>query len=200
MSVRADDTLLDSLAAEVRSHPPLDAVRVDELLAGARINLHGEATTALVEHHLFLCLEAALARSTADLDVADLFQEASVALVAAIGDYARGGGPGTGLRGVASAAIAAHLDGYVTATARRHRDDETFLRDSRLYAAVELELRRRLGRAPVTAEIAELLTWEAERVTLMAALLADASAERDASLVPFLDDLDETDGRASSSY
>ena len=188
------DTLLDTLAAEVSANPPLDLATVGELLAQAHDDPHGAATCTLVEHHLFLSLEAALARAGAALDVTDLFQEASAALVAAVSTYASGGRPASGLRDYARAAIASHLDAVVAKAERLRADDDAFVRDSRLLEGVEVELRHRLGRDATTAELAATLLWEEERVTVMGRLLAEARARNDETLLPFLDDLDEPSG------
>jgi DNA-directed RNA polymerase sigma subunit (sigma70/sigma32) len=193
------DTLLDALAAEVRANPPLDLGKVSELLDEAHDHPHGTAATTLVEHHLFLCLEAALAQAPAVLDVADLFQEASVALVAAVADYATRGGPASGLLDHCRSAIALHLTAVLGDAERGRQDDDAFVRDSRLLEGVDVELRRRLGRDPTTAEVAATLSWEEERVAVMATLLAEARARNDASLLPFLDDLDGSDDIADTN-
>jgi hypothetical protein len=194
MTSAGHDTLLDTLAAEVSANPPLDLATVGELLAQAHDEPHGAATCTLVEHHLFLSLEAALARAGAVLDVTDLFQEASAALVAAVASYASEGRPATGLRDYARAAVAGHLDAVIAEAERVRADDDAFVRDSRLLEGVEVELRHRLGRDATTAELAATLTWDEERVTVMSRLLAEARARNDETLVPFLDDFDELSG------
>ncbi|HEY6379654.1 MAG TPA: hypothetical protein VI316_10800 [Candidatus Dormibacteraeota bacterium] len=192
MSAAGPDTVLDGLAAEVRTHPPLDLRQVGELLAAARSDPHGAAAATLVEHHLFLCLEAALARGSAPLEVTDVFQEASVALVAAVAAYAVSGGPAAGLQDYSRREIASHLDAALAQAQRLREADEALLRDSRLLEAVEVELRHRLGRDPSAAEVAATLSWDEQRVTLMATLVAEARARNDLTLLPFLDDLEES--------
>lgn len=194
MTSSGHDTLLDTLAAEVSANPPLDLTTVGELLAQARDDPHGVAASTLVEHHLFLSLEAALARAGAVLDVTDLFQEGSVALVAAVAAYAGEGAPAAGLRDYLRAAIASHVDAALAEAKALREDDDAFVRDSRLLEGVEVELRHRLGRDATTAELAATLSWDEERVTVMGRLLAEARARNDETLVPFLDDLDETPG------
>jgi len=199
MTSNDHDTLLDTLAAEVSANPPLDLTAVAELLAQARDEPHGAAAATLVEHHLFLCLEAALARAGAILDVTDLFQEASVALMAAVAAHAAEGRPAEGLRDYCRAAIATHLDAALAEAKALREDDDAFVRDSRLLEGVEVELRHRLGREATTAELAAILSWEEERVTVVGRLLAEARARNDETLVPFLDDLDETPGSGQTS-
>ncbi len=191
-----DDTVLDALAAEVRANPPLGAAEVAALLARARTDPHGEAAAALVEHHLFLCLEVALKKPSAQLEVADLFQEGSVALVAAVSDYAEAGGDAAGLREHLRTAVSRHVDAVAAEAARRHDDDEAFVRDIRLLEAAEVELRHRLGRDATAREVAAILEWEEERVAVVAAMLSEARALNDASLLAYLDDLDDVDRAA----
>ncbi|HEY0410896.1 MAG TPA: hypothetical protein VGE42_11585, partial [Candidatus Dormibacteraeota bacterium] len=53
------------------------------------------------------------------------------------------------------------------------------------------EMRKQLGRDPTALELAAVLGWPLERVSVIGDLLAEARARNDASLVPFLDDLGE---------
>ena len=174
------DTPLDSLAAQVRSRPPLPLEKVTELLGRANREGDDEARAALVEHHLVVALDAALAHADSGVDVGDLYQEASVAVVTAVGEYAaRDGDP-------------AGLQAYVRRVVETERQTcEAILRETRLLDVAEVEMRNQLGRDPTSVELAAVLGWSEERVGVIGDLLHEARARYDESLLPFLDDLEE---------
>ncbi len=187
------DTALDSLAAQVRAHPPLPLERVTELLARVRRDGAEDARATLVEHHLGLALDAALARADSGVDVGDLYQEASVAVVTAIAEYAARTDDAAGLRAYVRRVVDLFADAAVEREETARQTCEAFLRDSRLLDAAEVAMRHRLGRDPTTVELAALLGWTKERVTVIGDLLAEARARHDASLLPFLDDLEDVE-------
>jgi DNA-directed RNA polymerase sigma subunit (sigma70/sigma32) len=185
------DTALDSLASQVRTRPPLPLEEVAELLGRVRREGAGEARAALVEHHLGIALDAALARAESGVDVGDLYQEASVAVVTAIREYAERSGDPAGLRDYVRRVVDLHLDAAVEREQTERQTREGILRDSRLLDLAEVEMRHRLGREPTTVELAAALGWSVERVKVIGELLAEARVRHDATLVPFLDDLDD---------
>lgn len=187
------DTALDSLAAQVRTRPPLPLEDVTELLGRARTQGDGEARTALVEHHLGVALDAALARADSGVDVGDLYQEASVAVVTAVGEYAARSGDAAGLRGYVRRVVDLFVDAAVEREQAERRNAEALVEDSRMLDVAEVAMRRQLGRDATALELAAALGWPVERVTVIGDLLAEARARNDASLVPFLDDLDEVE-------
>jgi DNA-directed RNA polymerase specialized sigma subunit len=185
------DTPLDSLAAQVRSRPPLPLEKVTELLGRAREEEAGEARAALVEHHLGVALEAAIARADSGVDVGDLYQEASVAVVTAVGEYAARQGDPAGLRGYVRRVVDLHVDAAVEREETERQTCEAILAETRLLDAAEVEMRNRLGRDASVTELAALLGWSEERVTVIGRLLHEARARNDETLLPFLDDLEE---------
>ena len=86
MTTRHDDTELDFLAAQARSHPPLAAAATDRLIGAAR---GGDrlARESLVEHSLGAVLAEAVAHRRRGVEVTDLYQEGSLAMVVAIEEY-----------------------------------------------------------------------------------------------------------------
>jgi DNA-directed RNA polymerase sigma subunit (sigma70/sigma32) len=185
------DTPLDTLAAQVRSRPPLPLEEVTELLGKARQEGSREARAALVEHHLNVALDAALAHADSGVDVGDLYQEASVAVCTAVGEYAARSGDAAGLRGYVRRVVDLHVDAAVEREETARLTAEAILRETRLLDTAEVEMRRRLGRDATVVELAALLGWSEERVRTIGDLLHEARARNDESLVPFLDDLDE---------
>jgi DNA-directed RNA polymerase sigma subunit (sigma70/sigma32) len=185
------DTALDSLASQVRTRPPLPLEEVAALLDRVRRDGAAEARAALVEHHLGIALDAALARGESAVDVGDLYQEASVAVVTAVGEYSERSGDPAGLRDYVRRVVDLHLDTAVAREQTERQTREAILRDSRLLDLAEVEMRHRLGREPTTVELAATLGWPPERVGVIGELLAEARVRHDASLVPFLDDLDD---------
>jgi DNA-directed RNA polymerase specialized sigma subunit len=185
------DTALDSLAAQVRARPPLPLDEVAELLERAHREGDGDARTALVEHHLAIALDAALAQGNRGVDVGDLYQEASVAVVTAVAEYAARGGDPAGLRDYVRRVVDLHLDAAVQREEMERETCAALVRDTRLLDVAEVEMRRRLGRPATSVELAALLGWSQERVGMMSQLLNEARDRNDESLLPFLDDLDE---------
>jgi DNA-directed RNA polymerase specialized sigma subunit len=187
------DTPLDSLAAQVRSRPPLPLEEVTELLGRARREGDDEARTALVEHHLGVALDAALAHADSGVDVGDLYQEASVAVVTAVGEYAARDGDPAGLQAYVRRVVELHVHAAVEREETERQTCEAILRETRLLDAAEVEMRHRLGREATAVELAALLGWSQERVVVIGDLLHEARARYDESLLPFLDDLEEED-------
>jgi DNA-directed RNA polymerase sigma subunit (sigma70/sigma32) len=193
------DTALDSLAAQVRARPPLPLDEVAELLGRAHGEGEGPARTALAEHHLDLALDAALAHGDQGVDVGDLYQEASVAVVTAVAEYAARRGDPAGLRAYVRRVVDLHVDAALRREEAERETCAAFVRDSRLLDAVEVEMRHRLERPPTTVELATVLGWSQERVEMMSRLLEEARQRDDESLLPFLDDLAEDTGAGGAN-
>jgi DNA-directed RNA polymerase sigma subunit (sigma70/sigma32) len=188
------DTPLDSLAAQVRSRPPLPLEQVTELLGRARREGDDEARAALVEHHLGVALDAALAHADSGVDVGDLYQEASVAVVTAVGEYAARDGDPAGLQAYVRRVVELHVDAAVEREETERQTCEAILHETRLLDAAEVSMRHQLGRDATVVELAAALGWSEERVGVIGDLLHEARARYDESLLPFLDDLeDESD-------
>jgi hypothetical protein len=188
--VPIDDSPLDLLAAQARSNPPLATEAIAPLLAAARrASSAHEAAATLSRHHLDIALDAALTLHAQDDDITDLFQEASLAVVAAVAEYAAGAGDAAGLRDHVRRAVVAHIAAVNAEERRRREEQQAFVRDSRMLDMVEVAMKQRLGRPAATAELAEVLEWEPQRVELLSAMLDDARRLHDESLLPFLDDV-----------
>lgn len=188
------DPVEAGLRRQVDEHPPLPVDTVARLLVAARDEPRGSAEATLIRHHLGIALDQALHRRDSEVEIGDLFQEASLAVVTAVEEYAGRGGRADGLGRFVSQVVALHLDAAVEREADRRRIDEALVRDTRLFEAAEVALRRRLGRPATTLELAGALEWPPERVELLSAMLADARALHDRSLIPFLDDIEPDPG------
>lgn len=185
----ADDSPLDALAAQARSYPPLPDAEVAELLGRVHDRRGAPAATAtLVRHHLAVALDAALERRDRGLEVGDLYQEGSVAVVTAIDEYAKRGGDAAGLRAYVRRVVDLHLEAALEREQEEKEAGEAFVRDAQRYELVEVDLRHRLGRDPTPVEMAAALEWSVEHTDTVAEMLAEARALHDESLLPFLDD------------
>lgn len=195
--VSIDDSTLDRIAAEVRANPPLSDEGVAELLAAARRDPHGDAAASLDRHNLGIALDAALALRGEDDDVAELFQEGSLAVCAAVAEYVGGSGDAAGLRAHVRRRVEAHIAAVQNGDKQRRADQEAFVRDSRMLDLVEVEMRHRLGRPATTDELAKVLEWTPRRVELVSEMLDNARRLDDETLIPFLDDDDATEDERS---
>jgi len=186
------DAVVEGLRQQVNAHPPLPLDTVARLLGAAHDEPRGSAEAMLIRHHLGVALDEALARQDSGVEVGDLFQEGSVAVVTAVEEYAERGGAAEGLSRFVARVVALHLDAAIERDAEQRRADEVLVRDTQLLEAAEVALRRQLGRPATTVELAGALQWAAERVELLSAMLADARALHDESLIPFLDDVESS--------
>ncbi|HEY8674081.1 MAG TPA: hypothetical protein VIM76_10040, partial [Candidatus Dormibacteraeota bacterium] len=96
MSAREVDTP-EILVAQARSLPPLGEGETAALLAEVREHGKGPALDRLVEHQLAGILAEAEARRGRGVEVGDLAQEAAIASVVAVTEYAGRGGAAPGL-------------------------------------------------------------------------------------------------------
>jgi DNA-directed RNA polymerase specialized sigma subunit len=183
-----DDSPLDALAAQARSYPPLPDAEVAALLGRAGGESGVAATATLVRHHLALALDAALERSDQGLEVGDLYQEGSIAVVTAVDEYARRGGEASGLRDYVRRVVALHLDAALAREAEEKAASDAFVRDAQRYELAEVDLRRRLAREPTHVEMAAALEWSVEHTEAVAEMLVEARALNDETLLPYLDD------------
>jgi len=188
---QADDTILDALAAQARTYPELPLDTVGRLLRDAHDHPRGAAQGTLVRHHLGIALDHSLARQNRGLEIGDLYQEASVAVVTAIDEYAARGGDASHLREYVGRVVDIHLDAAIEREAEERRTEEAVVAETRLLEAAEVELRRQLGRPPTTLELAAVLQWPAERIEVLWEILREARVIHDESLIPFLDDVDD---------
>jgi len=192
MSGRDDDTELDSLSAQARSHPALSAAATDRLIGAAR---GGDrlARESLVEHSLGVVLAEAVARRGHGVEVTDLYQEGSLAMVVAIEEYIQRGGSGAGLAGYVRRVVAAHLGGLVEEAEAATAEAAALVEDAHLLEVAQVALRGQIGHEPSATELAAVLLWPRERVELIAGMVASARDAFDAEIVEFLDDDDAVD-------
>jgi len=185
----AADSPLDSIASQARAYPPLPLDEVEDLLHRSHDGSAAAAAT-LVRHHLSIALDAAMERRDRDLDLGDLYQEASVAVVTAVDEYAQRNGTAAGLRPYIARVVALHLDAALVREEEERRAGEAFVRDAQRYELVEVELRHQLSRTPTPIELAAALQWSVEHVETVGEMLSEARALNDEALLPYLDDAD----------
>jgi DNA-directed RNA polymerase sigma subunit (sigma70/sigma32) len=189
----AADSPLDAIAAQARSYPPLPLDEVESLLHRTHETGGTAAAATLVRHHLSIALDAALQRRDQGLEVGDLYQEGSVAVVTAVDEYAHRGGAAEGLRPYVERVVALHLDAALEREAEERAAGEAFVRDAQRYELVEVDLRHRLGRPATPVEMAAALEWSVEHVDTVAEMLNEARALNDETLLPYLDDTGDGD-------
>lgn len=183
----ADRLTLGELEAQVDAFSPLGTEEVAALLDDVRAG-GSPSRQRLVQHHLGIALDEARRRGERGVEVGDLFQEATLAVIAAVHEFALREGPPAELAAFTRRVVAAHLDATVEAAELEHRSEEALVRDAQLLEAAEVGLRRRLGRTATPTELASILEWPAERVELMAAMLASARDLYDSDIALYLDD------------
>ena len=182
------DPDLATLTAQARQYPPLGLDEVARLLPGSAVP--GPAQERLVQHQLGVALDEALARRDRGIDVADLYQEGTVAAIVAVAEYSARGGEPAGLQRYVARVIGAHLDDAIEEAELERKADEAFARDAESYQAAEVGLRHELGRSPTTTEMAAVLEWPEERVALVADAVTTAREMWDSEIVDYLDDED----------
>ncbi|MFN2582012.1 MAG: hypothetical protein ABR498_04635 [Candidatus Dormibacteria bacterium] len=181
-----DDADVSALTRQVRTYPPLDLVEVAQLLAAAASP--GPAQERLVEHHLRVALDEALARRDQGVDVTDLYQEATLATLVAVREYSSRRGDPTGLRAYVARVVGVHLDDAIEEARIERQADEAFVRDAQLYETAEINLRHELGRGATPTELAAVLEWPEERVVIVADAVNAAREAWDTDIVQYLDD------------
>jgi len=192
MSVRDDDTALDALAARARSSPELTADAADRLIAAAR---GGDlrASESLVEHSLGAVLAEAVAHRDHGVEVTDLFQEGSLAVVVAVREYVERSGAGAQLGDYVRRVVAGHLDRLVEREEAAAAEAAAIVEDTRLLEVAQVALRHQLRHEPTSTELAAVLLWPRERVALIAEMLAMARESFDSEIIEYLDDEDDAE-------
>jgi DNA-directed RNA polymerase specialized sigma subunit len=184
----ADRLDISAIADQVRAYRPLDAPEVSQLLHDVRTDAASPARQRLVEHQLGIALDEARRLEGRGVEVGDLFQEGTLALMAAVQEYAVREGRASGLAAFSRRVVAAHLEATVEAAELEQRSEEAFVRDAQLLETAEIGLRRRLGREATATEIASLLRWPTERVEVMSGMLDAARTLYDTDIAQYLDD------------
>jgi RNA polymerase primary sigma factor len=185
---RADDTTLDSLAAQVRSFPPLPLDEISRLLLLAKEHPQTDAQEQLVNHHLSIALKIALTRQHEGIEVFDVYQEASIAIVVAIAEYVSRGGDAQGLHHYVERVVNSHLDTMVKEFVALKTADESFVREVSLLQTAAATLRSKLKHEPTATELAAVLNWSPPHVEFVAHIVADARDIYDEEILEYLDD------------
>ncbi len=179
------------LVAQARALPPLSERQTADLLAEVREHGKGPALDQLVEHQLATILDLAAARRGKGVEVGDLAQEAAIASVVAVVEYATRGGLAPGLDAFVSKLMASHMDDMIELAALDRASAEAFIRDAQTYELAEVRMRHELGREATAIELAAQLGWPDERVAIVAGMLNEARSRYDSEIVEYLDDIDE---------
>lgn len=187
MTAHVDDTDLDALAAQVRASPRLSEEELANLLKTApRLDRH--AREKLVAHFLREALAASLERRDRGLDVSDLYQEATVAIVSTVAESLTGTDSIAEVNTKVAAAIGAELDASLKELAAVKKIEEEMVRDTNLLSLVRIRFRNERHAEPTPEELAGLLKWPVARVEVVLDTLLKAQAMHDLELVEYLDD------------
>jgi len=180
----------DDYRAQVARYPRLSNEEERRLLA-TRGRERDAANRRLIEHNLYLVLEAALARKERGVPFGDLFQEGTVGLISAVEHYQAADG---GFHARLMDVISATMDDVVVQTEEAQRNDEAFVVACRVLESAQRLLAGRLGRVATPLELAQLLHWEEARVNLVLELLREARVVHDQELLDYLVELEGPDG------
>jgi DNA-directed RNA polymerase sigma subunit (sigma70/sigma32) len=181
---RPADDEADDYRVQVAQYPRLPSAEERGLLAAPD---RDEANRILIEHNLYLVLEAAQARKHRGVPFGDLFQEGTVGLISAVEHYKRGDGA---FHARLVYGIAATMDDVLAQTGEAQHNDEAFVVACRLLESAQRLLSERLSRAATSAELARLLQWEEARVNVVLGMLGEARDVHDQELLDYLEVLD----------
>ncbi|HEV2014444.1 MAG TPA: sigma factor [Candidatus Dormibacteraeota bacterium] len=179
----------DDYRAQVARYPRLSSQEERRLLSTQGAD-RDAANRILIEHNLYLVLEAALAREDRGVPVGDLFQEGTVGLISAVEHYKLAHGA---FHARLVHVINITMDDVLDQTEEAKRNDEAFVIACRLLESAKRLLSDRLGRPATPAELAKLLQWEEARVNVILAMLGESRDVHDQELLDYLDDLDDHD-------
>jgi RNA polymerase sigma factor (sigma-70 family) len=179
----------DEIRAQIARYPRLSNAEEQRLLATQGVN-RDEANRRLMEHNLYLVLEATEARKRRGVSFGDLFQEGTVGLISAVEHYKPSDG---GFSERLAYVIAATMDDVLAQTHEAQRNEEAFVVACRLLQSAQRLLSERLDRPATPAELAKLLQWDEARVNVILAMLGVARTSHDQELLDYLDDLDDPD-------
>jgi DNA-directed RNA polymerase specialized sigma subunit len=179
------------LVEQAKALAPLTEADTSALLTTVRELGKGPALDRLVEHQLGKILELAAARRGRGVEVGDLAQEAAIASVVAVTEYAGRGGPAKGLDSFVAKLVGSHMDDMIELAALDRASAEAFIRDAETYEMAEVRMRHELGRDATAIELAAQLGWPDERVAIVAGMLLEARSRYDSEIVEYLDDIDE---------
>ena len=179
----------DEIREQVARYPRLSNGEEQRLLAAQGVD-RDAANRTLIEHNLYLVLEAAEARKRHGVSFGDLFQEGTVGLISAVEHFKPGDGP---FHARLVDVVGVTMDDVLAQTEEAQRNDEAFVVACRLLESAQRLLSERLGRAATPAELAKLLQWEEARVNVILEMLRGARDVHDQELLDYLDVLDDPD-------
>lgn len=175
---------LEALAAEVERVPPLRPGELPALLDRIRRGPDEAAVARLLETHLGMVRDLALARKGRGLPIGDLFQEGSVGLLASIRAFPAAGADDFGRFSAAQVALA--MEDALATEADEVRQEQLLIQALADYDRVEMALARELKRAPTVAEIGIKLEWSPERAEHVKALVEEARRRHDEEIAQYL--------------
>ncbi|MGH7922856.1 MAG: sigma-70 family RNA polymerase sigma factor [Candidatus Dormibacteraceae bacterium] len=146
------------------------------------------ARESLLATHLDLVLAVARERSqvnTDGLSSADLFQEGTIGLLAAIDAYATSGVGN--FESFARSRIASEMDAAQAAEEDARQQNREVVAAAEAYERAEMQFRREHGRQATVDELAHLLVWSGERTEEVARLVDTARRQHDEDLLQYLD-------------
>lgn len=179
----------DGYRAQVARYPRLSNDDERHLLATSGRE-RDAANRTLIEHNLYLVLEAAEARKERGVAFGDLFQEGTVGLISAVEHYQPAQGA---FHARLVDAIGATMDDILAQTEEAQRNDEAFVTACRLLESAQRLLTGRLSRPATPAELGKLLHWEEARVKVILEMLSEARQVHDDELLDYLDDFDDNE-------
>lgn len=194
MTPRPGDPSPAEFERQAASFPALSVSETQALIHQAHAEPNGPAATRLVEHNLRVAWEVVTARPDGgEVALADLFQEAVVALTVAVVEYAEHEGPAAGLDHYLRRVIGVHLDAMEAGAITAREADEAVARDANELQDAEIALRLELGRSPTLVELAAHLEWSTRRTAFAQASVNAAREIWDEEIVQYLDDEPEGD-------
>lgn len=179
----ADSSDLRDLAEQAAIEPKLGRAEERRLLEQAARG-DGTARDRLFRAHAALVIRLAEARQNRGLELGELLQEGSLGLMAAISGPRP---PDGGLAGHVEATVSHQLEQAIEREALAGRAARQLVDDAEAYERAEVAIRRRLGRAPTEAELAQQLEWSVTRTRRLAEMVALARRRHDEQLLAYLD-------------
>jgi DNA-directed RNA polymerase specialized sigma subunit len=181
---RFDDQRVEDLAAAAGANHRPDRAEHERLLQAAGRGDH-RACEALTEAHLDWVVAAARERAERGLSQADLFQEGTIGLMEAIRAFSSS--HRHDFETFARERVALQMDRALGAEDKAVQDGKMLLQAAQDYVRAEFSVRRELGRAATTAELAAKLEWTVQRTEEIGQMVADAQRRHDEEILQYLE-------------
>lgn len=175
---------LEVLKEEVRQVPALRPGEQDALLLRLKAG-DARARERLLETHLHVVLTSATVRRDRGLPVGDLFQEGSIGLFTAIGDFTGDGS--TEFERFIEEQVDLCLDTALQAEELDVQAERALVVAAEDFDRVELMLARELKRKPTDLEIGARLEWDAARTAHVREMVDEARRRHDAEILALLE-------------